>query len=71
MSAPSCAALAAAKQRTGLSYSAIATSIGSTEARVTDICTGKSTATTAEFTALARVLGITSAPPRDKAHVTK
>ncbi|RDX54485.1 hypothetical protein K466DRAFT_646226 [Polyporus arcularius HHB13444] len=68
---PQCAALAAAKEKKGLSYSQIAEKIGKPESHVVDICTGKSTPTTEEFNALARVLDITSPPPHDAAHVTK
>ncbi|KAI0764980.1 hypothetical protein C8Q74DRAFT_1370861 [Fomes fomentarius] len=68
---PQCAALAAAKEKKGLSYGQIAQQLGKPEAHVIDICTGKSTPTNDEFSALARVLDITSAPPRDASHVTK
>ncbi|OCH90203.1 hypothetical protein OBBRIDRAFT_793519 [Obba rivulosa] len=68
---PQCAALAAAKERKGLSYSQIAQQLGSSEQHVIDVCTGKSTPTQAEFDALARVLDIKSAPPHDSAHSTK
>ncbi|TCD68140.1 hypothetical protein EIP91_011506 [Steccherinum ochraceum] len=68
---PQCAALAAAKERKGWSYGQIATAIGQSEQHVIDICTGKSTPTTSEFNALAKVLDITSPPPADAAHATK
>ncbi|KAI9063661.1 hypothetical protein FKP32DRAFT_1676350 [Trametes sanguinea] len=68
---PQCAALAAAKEKKGMSYAQIAQQIGKPEQHVIDICTGAATPTTDEFNALARVLGITSAPPHDAAHVTK
>ncbi|TBU45437.1 hypothetical protein BD309DRAFT_956168 [Dichomitus squalens] len=68
---PQCAALAAAKERKGLSYAQIAAQIGKSEQHVIDVCTGATQPTQAEFDALARVLGITSAPPHDSAHATK
>ncbi|KAI0826633.1 hypothetical protein BC628DRAFT_1410230 [Trametes gibbosa] len=68
---PQCAALAAAKDKKGLSYGQIAQAIGKSEQHVIDICTGASTPTTAEFNALAQTLGITTAPPHDAAHTTK
>ncbi|KAI0701766.1 hypothetical protein C8Q76DRAFT_802720 [Earliella scabrosa] len=68
---PQCAALAAAQQKTGKSYGQIAQELGKPEAHVVDICTGKSTPTSDEFNALARVLNITSPPPHDAAHATK
>ncbi|KAJ7221559.1 hypothetical protein GGX14DRAFT_337423, partial [Mycena pura] len=55
---PQCKALAAAKNKSGLSYGQIAQRIGSTEQRVIDICTGVESPTTAEFNALAQALGI-------------
>ncbi|KAI0079789.1 hypothetical protein K474DRAFT_1591215 [Panus rudis PR-1116 ss-1] len=68
---PQCAALAAAKEKKGLSYTQIANKIGKPEQRVIDICTGASTPTKDEFDALAAALDITSPPPHDSAHVTK
>ncbi|OJT07081.1 hypothetical protein TRAPUB_2113 [Trametes pubescens] len=68
---PQCAALAAAKEKKGLSYAQIAQKIGQPEQHVIDVCTGAATPTTAEFNALASALGITSAPPHDAAHTTK
>ncbi|KAI0746753.1 hypothetical protein C8Q80DRAFT_1271596 [Daedaleopsis nitida] len=68
---PQCAALAAAKDKKGLSYTEIAQKIGKPEQHVVDVCTGKVTATTDEFNALARALDITSPPPHDAAHATK
>ncbi|KAI0343766.1 hypothetical protein BDW22DRAFT_1428308 [Trametopsis cervina] len=68
---PQCAALAAAKERKGMSYTDIATKIGQSEQHVIDLCTGNSTPTTAEFNALASVLDIKETPPHDAAHVTK
>ncbi|KAI0777668.1 hypothetical protein BD413DRAFT_186323 [Trametes elegans] len=68
---PQCAALAAAKDKKGLSYAQIAQQIGKSEQHVIDICTGQSVPTTDEFNALARVLGITEQPPHDAAHTTK
>ncbi|TFK18440.1 hypothetical protein FA15DRAFT_760610 [Coprinopsis marcescibilis] len=67
---PQCAALAAAKTRTGLSYADIASKIGSTEARVTELCTGANRPTAAEFAALAKALDITSPPPANSSHAT-
>ncbi|KAH9950755.1 hypothetical protein B0H21DRAFT_721511 [Amylocystis lapponica] len=66
---PQCKALAAAKDKKGLSYAAIASQLGSSEQHVIDICTGASTPTTTEFNRLAQVLDITSPPPTDSAHV--
>ncbi|KAJ7778682.1 hypothetical protein DFH07DRAFT_795573 [Mycena maculata] len=68
---PQCAALAAAKARTGLSYADIAARIDKTEQHVIDICTGKQRPTSSEFNELARVLGIQDAPPATSAHATK
>ncbi|KAI0821530.1 hypothetical protein BC629DRAFT_1587781 [Irpex lacteus] len=68
---PQCAALAAAKERKGLSYGDIASKLGKSEQHVIDVCTGAATPTTDEFNALARVLDIKESPPHDAAHVTK
>ncbi|KAI0686456.1 hypothetical protein BC835DRAFT_1379589 [Cytidiella melzeri] len=68
---PQCAALAAAKDRKGLSYSQIAEKIGQSEKHVIDICTGVAVPTTAEFDALANALDIKQQPPHDSAHRTK
>ncbi|KAJ6500697.1 hypothetical protein C8R45DRAFT_978663 [Mycena sanguinolenta] len=69
---PQCAALAAAKQKKGLSYAEIATEIGASEQHVINICTGAQTPTTTEFNALAKTLGVsTSSAPHDAAHSTK
>jgi len=65
-----CAALAAAKQRTGLSYGQIAERVNSTEQRIIDICTGTSVPTQAEFQAITRTLGIQDKAPSDAAHKT-
>ncbi|KAF8624457.1 hypothetical protein AX15_005863 [Amanita polypyramis BW_CC] len=65
---PQCSAVAAAKSRSGLSYSAIASKIGTSEQHVIDICTGAKKPTTSEFTALARALDITAAIPQNSAH---
>ncbi|TDL20312.1 hypothetical protein BD410DRAFT_791100 [Rickenella mellea] len=67
---PQCSALAAAQRKTGLSYKEIAAKIGKDEQHVIDVCTGKVTPTQSEFDALAQALGITSAPPHDRAHAT-
>ncbi|EIM83730.1 uncharacterized protein STEHIDRAFT_132886 [Stereum hirsutum FP-91666 SS1] len=68
---PQCSALAAAKERKGLSYGQIASQLGTSEQHVVDICTGSKAATSDEFNALAQVLDIKAAPPHDSAHVTK
>ncbi|KAF4566383.1 hypothetical protein EYR36_011809 [Pleurotus pulmonarius] len=60
---PQCAALAAAKARKGLSYGEIASQLNKPEQHVIDVCTGKVPPTSAEFDALARVLGITGPTP--------
>jgi len=65
-----CAALAAAKQRTGLSYGQIAERVNSTEQRITGICTGKIVPTQVEFDAITVALGIQDKAPRDAAHKT-
>ncbi|PCH38938.1 hypothetical protein WOLCODRAFT_167714 [Wolfiporia cocos MD-104 SS10] len=65
---PQCSALAAAKDKKGLSYSQIASQIGISEQRVVDICTGAAVATTGEFNSLATVLDIKTPPPHDSAH---
>ncbi|KAF8226712.1 hypothetical protein L208DRAFT_1406651 [Tricholoma matsutake] len=62
---PQCSAVKAAKDRTGLSYEVIAQKVGSTEQRITNICVGAEKPTPAEFTALAKALGITSPLPKD------
>ncbi|KIY72286.1 hypothetical protein CYLTODRAFT_55878 [Cylindrobasidium torrendii FP15055 ss-10] len=67
---PQCAALAAAKEKSGLSYAQIATKIGDTEDRVIAICTGSQKPTSSEFNNLAKALGITSEAPHDSAHAT-
>ncbi|KZS89153.1 hypothetical protein SISNIDRAFT_459151 [Sistotremastrum niveocremeum HHB9708] len=68
---PQCVALAAAKERSGLSYAQIAAKIGQPEQHVIDVCTGKVTPTKQEFDALAKALDIKDAPPHDSAHKTK
>ncbi|KIP09348.1 hypothetical protein PHLGIDRAFT_126367 [Phlebiopsis gigantea 11061_1 CR5-6] len=68
---PQCAALAAAKERKGLSYAAIAEKIGQSEERVVQICTGADHPTPAEFNALASALDIKQSAPHDAAHATK
>ncbi|KAK0495759.1 hypothetical protein EDD18DRAFT_1170609 [Armillaria luteobubalina] len=68
---PQCAALAAAKEKKGVSYATIASQIGQSEQHVIDICTGKAKPTSNEFNAIAQVLGISSASaPHDGAHAT-
>ncbi|KAJ7184454.1 hypothetical protein C8R46DRAFT_1208650 [Mycena filopes] len=68
---PQCSALAAAKDRSGMSYGDIAAKIGKTEQHVIDICTGTQRPTTDEFNALAKALGIQSQAPAISAHTTK
>ncbi|KAL4263375.1 MBF1 family protein [Pleurotus pulmonarius] len=68
---PQCAALAAAKEKTGLSYGQIASQLNKPEQHVIDVCTGKVPPTSAEFDALARVLDIKAPAPHDAAHATK
>ncbi|KAF5339820.1 hypothetical protein D9611_009146 [Ephemerocybe angulata] len=67
---PKCAAISAAQKRTGLSYADIATKIGSTESRVTQIVTGSALATDDEFKALAKALDITDSVPHAGVHQT-
>jgi len=67
---PQCTALAAAKDRSKMSYGDIAAKIGQTEQHVVDICTGVQKPTNQEFDALARALGISNAPAIP-AHTTK
>ncbi|KAK0475827.1 hypothetical protein IW261DRAFT_1567615 [Armillaria novae-zelandiae] len=68
---PQCAALAAAKEKKGVSYATIASQIGDSEQRVIDICTGKVKPTSTEFNAIAQVLGISStSAPHDGVHAT-
>ncbi|KAF5374166.1 hypothetical protein D9615_008903 [Tricholomella constricta] len=66
---PQCTALAAAKEKSGLSYADIASKIGQSEQHVIDICTGKVKPTAAEFDALAKALNISGGVPKDSAHV--
>ncbi|EIN05563.1 hypothetical protein PUNSTDRAFT_54936 [Punctularia strigosozonata HHB-11173 SS5] len=68
---PRCTALAAAKDKKGISYTQIAEKMGTSEQHVIDICTGTQKATDAEFSSLAHILDVKSAPPHDSAHVTK
>ncbi|RDB26182.1 hypothetical protein Hypma_006097 [Hypsizygus marmoreus] len=65
---PQCTALAAAKDKSGLSYADIGAKIGKSEQHVIDICTGKAKPTTSEFDALAKALNIKSSVPHDGAH---
>ncbi|KAI5122839.1 hypothetical protein M0805_003134 [Coniferiporia weirii] len=67
---PTCTALAAAKEKKGLSYAQIASQIGKDEQHVIDVCTGATRPTDAEFDALARVLDIKSKPAHDGVHAT-
>ncbi|KZT08046.1 uncharacterized protein LAESUDRAFT_677285 [Laetiporus sulphureus 93-53] len=66
---PQCTALAAAKDKKGISYSEIASKLHLSEQRIIDICTGAAVPTTGEFDSLAQVLDIKSTPPHDSAHV--
>ncbi|KAF9813466.1 hypothetical protein IEO21_05573 [Rhodonia placenta] len=66
---PQCSALAAAKDKKGLSYAQIASQLGLSEQRVIDICTGAAVPSTGEFNSLASVLDIKSPAPQDAAHV--
>ncbi|EKM53228.1 uncharacterized protein PHACADRAFT_259437 [Phanerochaete carnosa HHB-10118-sp] len=68
---PQCAALAAAKEKQGLSYADIAAKIGKPEQHVIDVCTGKVTPTSEEFNSLATALDIKERPPHDAAHATQ
>ncbi|KAF8962144.1 hypothetical protein BDZ97DRAFT_1826567 [Flammula alnicola] len=49
-----CAALAAAKEKKGLSWGQIASALGQSEQHVIDIVTGQSKPTEAEFNAIAK-----------------
>ncbi|KAH7890470.1 hypothetical protein F5I97DRAFT_1922801 [Phlebopus sp. FC_14] len=55
---------------TGLSYAQLASKVGTSEARIQQICSGQVHPTTAEFNSLAQALGISNAP-HDAAHATK
>lgn len=68
---PQCAALAAAKDRSGLSYLQIAQRTGTTEQRIIDICTGATVPTQAEFQGITVALGIQHQAPNVAAHKTK
>jgi len=68
---PQCAALAAAKDKSRMSYADIAGKIGKSEQHVIDICTGTQRPTADEFNALAKALGIQSQAPATSAHATK
>ncbi|KAF8643452.1 hypothetical protein AX16_009008 [Volvariella volvacea WC 439] len=65
-----CAAVAAAQQRTGLTDAQIAEKVGTTEAHITDIITGKTKPTAEEFQKLAVALEIKDPLPHDAAHST-
>jgi len=67
---PQCAALAAAKDRTGKSYDQIAQEVKTSKQRIIDICTGAAVPTEAEFRAITVALGIQDKAPHDKAHTT-
>ncbi|KAL5505084.1 hypothetical protein ACEPAF_6030 [Sanghuangporus sanghuang] len=67
---PTCSALAAAKDKKGLSYAQIASALGEPEQHVIDVCTGKKRPTDAEFDALALVLDIKERPPHEGVHST-
>ncbi|KAI0300529.1 hypothetical protein B0F90DRAFT_1817583 [Multifurca ochricompacta] len=64
-----CKALNKAINDNGYSYAQIAAKVGSSEQRVSDICSGRVRPTTQEFNNLATTLRITN-PPRDAAHAT-
>ncbi|GLB40940.1 putative helix-turn-helix XRE-family like proteins [Lyophyllum shimeji] len=66
---PQCTALAAAKEKSGLSYADIAQKINKSEQHVIDICTGKQKPNKDEFDALAKALNITAPVPRDNSHI--
>ncbi|KAF9562084.1 hypothetical protein CPC08DRAFT_688188 [Agrocybe pediades] len=68
---PQCAALAAAKEKKGMSYGQIASGMGVSEQRVIDIVTGKDHPTEAEFKKIAGVLGIADTVPHTGVHATK
>ncbi|KAJ7651868.1 hypothetical protein B0H17DRAFT_1215124 [Mycena rosella] len=69
---PQCTALAAAKNKSGMSYGDIASRIGKSEQEVINICTGAQKPTTDEFNALAKALNIQNAAPAAMAtHTTK
>ncbi|KAF5309871.1 hypothetical protein D9619_010365 [Psilocybe cf. subviscida] len=59
---PKCAALAAAMQKKGMTYSSLAAAIGKPEQHVVDVLTGSARPTEAEFNALANALGVTQVP---------
>jgi len=61
---PQCAALAAAKDKAGLSYAQIAQRVGSTEQRIISICTGAAVPTETEFNAITQALGIKDKAPK-------
>ncbi|KAF9793287.1 hypothetical protein BJ322DRAFT_1103699 [Thelephora terrestris] len=67
---PQCAALAAAKNKSGLSYTQIAQKVGCPEQRIIDICAGNVVATQAEFQAITVALGIQDRAPNVDAHKT-
>ncbi|KAI0794989.1 hypothetical protein C8Q75DRAFT_803828 [Abortiporus biennis] len=68
---PQCAALAAAMQKKGYSYSDVAQKLGTSTQHVESICTGASHPSQQEFKALADALGITTPLPHDGAHQAK
>ncbi|KIJ62287.1 hypothetical protein HYDPIDRAFT_94848 [Hydnomerulius pinastri MD-312] len=57
---PQCSAVSSAMQRQGLSYSQLASKVGTSEARVQEICTGTVHPTQNEFNSLAQALGISN-----------
>ncbi|KAF8884406.1 hypothetical protein CPB84DRAFT_1964966 [Gymnopilus junonius] len=59
---PRCTALAAVMQKQGVTYAQLATKIGTNEKHVTDVLTGSSRPTDAEFKAIATALGLTDVP---------
>ncbi|TFL03114.1 hypothetical protein BDV98DRAFT_603428 [Pterulicium gracile] len=68
--APQCTALAAAKEKKGLSYEEIAAKIGKDKDHVINVCTGKVKPTEDEFNALAVALDVQQVP-HTGAHATK
>ncbi|KAI0254529.1 hypothetical protein BJV78DRAFT_923634 [Lactifluus subvellereus] len=61
-----CAGLTNAIRGKGITYAQLAQRIGSTEQRVSDICSGKQSATQKEFNDLAAALGMTNLGPHAK-----
>ncbi|KAH7926577.1 hypothetical protein BV22DRAFT_1008710 [Leucogyrophana mollusca] len=66
---PQCSAIASAMGRKNISYGQLASQIGAPEQRVVDICTGKVTPTSGEFSSISRVLGIANVGVLRTVHV--